>query len=205
MSWLPGGLTPTGAPFARERGKPMWVRAERIASIATCRSPPVRFQNRRTSRGAGREFAIDLALDRARADGTPRDEAGVVLTERGIEKLRRDGHAEREEVSRRLRASRRPAWIWKLPSRRRSQTRAAKLFDYRPCDLDWILKPDSLRDVGGGPSCFSEDRAVSRLVRILSALGGGRPRAGRRCVRDGIAIARPLSSPRRQNGCRLPE
>jgi hypothetical protein len=44
-------------------------------------------------REPGGEFAVDLALGRAGADGGPGDEVGVILAERGVEELGADGQA----------------------------------------------------------------------------------------------------------------
>src|SRR5690606_12299267 len=49
-------------------------------------------------RGAGREFAVHLALGRARADRAPGDEVGQVLRRRRVEQLAARGHAEPRDV-----------------------------------------------------------------------------------------------------------
>ncbi len=80
--------------LAGERGEPVWVArgadgVDRHLYVAI--GAVLEADGHREARG---QFAVHLALHRARADGAPRDEVGVVLAERGIEKLR--GHRQAE-------------------------------------------------------------------------------------------------------------
>ena len=85
-----GGPHDCRRAFAGERWKPVWFGGgangvDRDAQVAI----GAVFEADRHGQ-AGGEFAVHLAFDRARADGSPADRVGVVLAESRVEKLGRD-------------------------------------------------------------------------------------------------------------------
>jgi len=113
---LPEVPSTAGAPSFVTKETSADARAVRMASIATCTSPSVRFLSRLASRGRG-QLAVDLAFDGARADCTPADELRVILAEGRVEKTRLRRHPPAGEIDHQLPREGQPRLIWKLPSR----------------------------------------------------------------------------------------
>ena len=96
--FVAGGAHDGGGAFAGERGEPVGV-AGGADGVDRDLEVAVGAVLETDGHGeAGGEFAVDLALDGARADRAPRDEVGVVLAEGGIEELGGDGQAEVDDA-----------------------------------------------------------------------------------------------------------